>query len=141
LYKGEELAAIYQFMFVDSWPAITWSVLDNERKKKPGYLALQQAYQPVLIVASVNKAAILPTVTVTVINDTQDEYRNASLVIKNTYDDRRWLIDDIDIKSNVQSSILTNAELIGLSEYFSLTLLDQSGSEISNNSYLSQDLN
>lgn len=140
LYKGAELAAIYQFMFVDSWPAITWSVLDNERRMKPGYFALQQAYQPVLIMASVNKVPILPTITVTVINDTLEEYRNTSLVVKNIYDDRRWIIDDIDIKSNAQSSIITAAELIGLSEYFTLTLIDQSGNEISENSYLSQDL-
>jgi beta-mannosidase len=35
-------------MFVDCWPAITWSVVDYYRRPKLGYAALRLAYQPVL---------------------------------------------------------------------------------------------
>ena len=40
---------LFQFMFVDCWPAITWSVVDYYRQLKLGYEALKCAYQPVLI--------------------------------------------------------------------------------------------
>lgn len=40
---------LYQFMFKDCWPAITWSVVDYFGRLKPGYDALRIAYQPVLI--------------------------------------------------------------------------------------------
>jgi beta-mannosidase len=39
---------IYQFMFVDDWPSITWAVVDYDRRTKPGYDALRTAMQPVL---------------------------------------------------------------------------------------------
>ncbi|HEX2864431.1 MAG TPA: glycoside hydrolase family 2 TIM barrel-domain containing protein [Deinococcales bacterium] len=38
----------YQFMFVDCWPAGTWSVLDVDRAPKLGYAALRDANQPTL---------------------------------------------------------------------------------------------
>jgi len=45
-WKGN--TGIYQFMFVDDWPSITWSVVDYFRRAKPGYAALASAMQPVL---------------------------------------------------------------------------------------------
>ncbi|GAC1410644.1 MAG: glycoside hydrolase family 2 TIM barrel-domain containing protein [Gemmatimonadaceae bacterium] len=45
-WKGS--TGIYQFMFVDDWPSITWSVVDYFRRTKPGYSALASAMQPVL---------------------------------------------------------------------------------------------
>jgi beta-mannosidase len=39
------------FCFADSSPAVTWSVLDHERRPKPGYEALRDACRPVIIVA------------------------------------------------------------------------------------------
>jgi beta-mannosidase len=39
---------IYQFMLVDDWPSITWSVIDYYRRPKLAYAALAQAMQPVL---------------------------------------------------------------------------------------------
>jgi beta-mannosidase len=45
-WKGS--TGIYQFMFVDDWPSITWSVVDYYRKTKPGYAALTRSMQPVL---------------------------------------------------------------------------------------------
>ena len=45
-WKGN--TGIYQFMFVDDWPSITWSVVDYFRKPKPSYAALTNAMQPVL---------------------------------------------------------------------------------------------
>jgi beta-mannosidase len=45
-WKGS--TGIYQFMFVDDWPSITWSVVDYFRKTKPGYAVLAGSMQPVL---------------------------------------------------------------------------------------------
>jgi|Deesub1362A_J573_1020465.scaffolds.fasta_scaffold02403_7 beta-mannosidase len=43
------MTGVFQFMFVDPWPAITWSVVDYWREPKLGYRALQLAFQPVLV--------------------------------------------------------------------------------------------
>jgi len=40
-----------QFCFADAQPAVSWSVLDNERRPKPGYEALAAACAPVIVVA------------------------------------------------------------------------------------------
>ena len=40
---------VYQFMFVDDWPSITWSVLDYYRRPKLGYAALRASMQPLLL--------------------------------------------------------------------------------------------
>lgn len=46
--KGKPVNAIFQFMFVEDWASMNWGVVDYKRKPKPGYFALQQAYQPIL---------------------------------------------------------------------------------------------
>ncbi len=40
-----------QFSFADAYPAVTWSVLDHERRPKEGYHALAAACAPVIVVA------------------------------------------------------------------------------------------
>jgi beta-mannosidase len=40
---------IFQFMFIDCWPSITWSVVDYYLEKKKGYYILKTAYQPVYV--------------------------------------------------------------------------------------------
>jgi len=39
-----------QFVFNDCWPAITWSIIDYYRNKKPGYYALKQAFSPIHVI-------------------------------------------------------------------------------------------
>jgi beta-mannosidase len=46
--RHRRITGLFQFMFMDCWPAITWSVVDYWRRPKEGYYALQRAYQPVL---------------------------------------------------------------------------------------------
>ncbi len=48
-HKWSRVNSLYQFMFVDCWPSITWSVVDYARRPKQGYYALRTAYQPVLV--------------------------------------------------------------------------------------------
>jgi beta-mannosidase len=46
--KYKPVGAIFQFMFVEDWPSVSWGVLDYWRQPKPGYQALARAYQPLL---------------------------------------------------------------------------------------------
>jgi beta-mannosidase len=47
--KYKQIGSFFQFQFVDCWPAVTWSVVSYGRQPKPGFAAMQRAYQPVLI--------------------------------------------------------------------------------------------
>lgn len=46
--RYQPVAAMFQFMFNETWPSINWGVMDYTRQPKAGYWALKQAYQPVL---------------------------------------------------------------------------------------------
>lgn len=53
--KYKKIGSFFHFLFGDCWPSVTWSVVSYERKPKPGYFALQRAYQPVLVGADLGK--------------------------------------------------------------------------------------
>ena len=53
--KYQKIGSIFQFQFMDCWPAITWSVVSAGRKPKQGYYAVQRASQPVLIGADLDR--------------------------------------------------------------------------------------
>ncbi len=46
--RYQPVAALFHFMFTETWPSINWGIVDYLRHPKPGYFALQRAYQPVL---------------------------------------------------------------------------------------------
>lgn len=46
--RYQPVAALFHFMFTETWPSINWGVVDYQRHPKLGYFALQRAYQPVL---------------------------------------------------------------------------------------------
>ncbi|HEX5538660.1 MAG TPA: glycoside hydrolase family 2 TIM barrel-domain containing protein [Methylophilaceae bacterium] len=54
------VAAIFQFMFNEDWPSISWGVVDYWRQPKAGYEALKMAYQPVLPSIEWKKNAYAP---------------------------------------------------------------------------------
>jgi beta-mannosidase len=72
---------LFQFMFVDCWPSITWSVVDYYRVRKKGFHALKQAYQPVLISIENREEKIaigsLANFGLTIINDLGRELPDA----------------------------------------------------------------
>ncbi|MEZ4364558.1 MAG: glycoside hydrolase family 2 TIM barrel-domain containing protein [Kofleriaceae bacterium] len=47
----QPITGIFQFMFVEHWPSMSWGVVDYRRIPKPGWEALRRAYQPVLPIA------------------------------------------------------------------------------------------
>lgn len=46
--RFQPVTALFQFMFVETWPSINWGVVDYLRQPKAGYYALKRAYQPLL---------------------------------------------------------------------------------------------
>ncbi len=43
------ITGIFQFMFIDCWESITWSVVDFYGKKKKAFYVLKSCYQPVYV--------------------------------------------------------------------------------------------
>jgi beta-mannosidase len=54
--KYTRIGSFFQFQFIDCWPSISWSVVSYARRPKLGYFAVQQAFQPVLIEAELDRA-------------------------------------------------------------------------------------
>jgi beta-mannosidase len=77
--KGTKVTGLYQFMFVDDWPSITWSVVDYYRRPKRGYTTLADSMQPTL--PSVEYAIDHPgaPITLWVVNDRFEAFPKARL--------------------------------------------------------------
>lgn len=77
------VTAIFQFMFTEHWPSLNWGVVDYLRKPKPGYFALQSAYQPLLPSAEFEKFTWQPgeivTARVWLVNDLHEAQHNLLL--------------------------------------------------------------
>jgi len=77
------VAAAFHFMFNETWPSINWGIVDYQRKPKLGYMALQQAYQPILPSIAWEQSDIASgksgNFTLWAINDTQNSYSNVRL--------------------------------------------------------------
>jgi len=81
--KYSKVTGIFQFMFVDNWNAITWSVVDYFRRPKKAYDVFKTVYQPVLIGMDLNREKVrLDMFRATgfpgiwVVNDTLNLYKN-----------------------------------------------------------------
>ncbi|MGE5586221.1 MAG: sugar-binding domain-containing protein [Bacillota bacterium] len=85
LAKFRKIACLFQFMFVDCWPSITWSVVDYYRVPKQGYFALGRAFQPVLPCAVRDRERLVAGQLVfkelRVVNDLQEAFPGARLEV------------------------------------------------------------
>jgi beta-mannosidase len=77
------IVGILQFMFVDGWPSITWSVLDHHRRPKLGYETLREVCSPVYLsvrpetpIATAGRALPL---SVVLINDLHESFDGAEI--------------------------------------------------------------
>ncbi|PSU34964.1 glycoside hydrolase family 2 protein [Photobacterium lutimaris] len=140
LRKGAGVAAIYQFMFVDSWPSITWSVLDVDRAPKPGYLALKESYQPLLAVAQADLLSERSLLTVTIINDSLSDYTGATLVVTNSYNHKSWAFSGLSVAANSTLQVVKQQSFDGLASYLTLEIKDNKGKTVSTNHYVAKDL-
>lgn len=77
--KGTKVTGLYQFMFVDDWPSVTWSVVDYYRRPKRGYRTLSESMQPTL--PSIEYAVDNPAAPITlwVVNDRFEAFPGARL--------------------------------------------------------------
>ncbi len=85
-----------QFCFADGHPAVTWSVLDHQRKPKLAYEALRDACRPVIVVADRLPATLRPgdsiDLDVHVVSDLRTEIAEAEVAahLSWTGDGRSW---------------------------------------------------
>lgn len=87
--KYTRLGGMFQFMFMDCWPSVTWAVVEYDRTPKQAYRTLQQVYQPVLIGANIERDRLLTSIdrgghprplllTPWVVNDRTEELRGCT---------------------------------------------------------------
>ena len=92
-WKGS--TGIYQFMFVDDWPSITWSVVDYFRRPKPGYAALANSMQLVLPSIEYQIDNRDKPLALHIVNDLHTAFLGAAL---------KWRIVTLDGKAGPTSS-------------------------------------
>jgi beta-mannosidase len=77
--KWTSVTGIYQFMFVDDWPSVTWSVVDYYRRPKRGYTTLGDAMQPTLPSIEYEIDNPRAPITLWVVNDRFEAFPGARL--------------------------------------------------------------
>jgi len=81
--KYEKVTALFQFMFIDCWPSITWSVIDYFGTPKKSYYTLQKAFQPLYVSVKVRQKKYLSSsklnLDIWIINDLHKEFNNCSI--------------------------------------------------------------
>jgi beta-mannosidase len=77
--KGTKVTGLYQFMFVDDWPSVTWSVLDYYRRPKRGYTTLSDSMQPTLPSIEYRIDNPAAPITLWVVNDRFEAFPGARL--------------------------------------------------------------
>ncbi|MCX6151205.1 MAG: hypothetical protein NTX22_11815 [Ignavibacteriales bacterium] len=83
--KFNGINGIFQFMFIDCWSSISWSVIDYYGNKKKGFDSLKNAYQPIYVsVRMRQKKYFLDSklnFDLWIINDLIESFQNISLQI------------------------------------------------------------
>ncbi len=96
--KYSKVTGLFQFMFVDPWPCISWSIVDYYRQIKKAYNVVRLSYQPILVsirimrrplaiftrTNSIERTGVLwdTMQVIWVTNDTRKKYKNVKLVLK-----------------------------------------------------------
>jgi beta-mannosidase len=157
--KYNPMQGIFQFMFVDHWPAIGYSIMDYDRQPKAGYYALQTAMQPILpsIVAPLPPpltspsqngggtgvwrypAETNPSFQLWVINDTLQDYPTATLAWKllsgETEIAGRDMSIHIDPDSTVQKTLVRDLNLSAGVYRLAVELFDAAGQSLGVNEF------
>lgn len=81
--KNDGITGIFQFMFIDCWESISWSVIDFYGKKKSGFYSLKKAFQPLYVSVKLMKERYFMeqelNVDIWVINDLHQTFYNTIL--------------------------------------------------------------
>ena len=107
-YRRERFSrinAVFQFMLIDCWKSISWSVVDYFGVPKKGFFALKEAFDPLLLSIRLRQvkyyAGIRLNLDVYIINDLFRNYDNCKL--KFTLDGKH--LHQLDIKSIAADSL------------------------------------
>jgi beta-mannosidase len=110
--KHKNITGIFQFMFIDCWPSITWSVVDYFGKKKEGYFALQKVFQPLYVSVGVRQKKYFSgkklNIDFWVINDFQKEFDNCVILFKINLPDRqagKKVVYEVPVDNILEDSI------------------------------------
>jgi len=105
--KYDPISGVFQFMFVDCWPSITWSVLDHARRPKKGFEALKLAFQPVLVSLLAGQGldrgtletgslwSVLTLCAPVVVNDLLQAFPETRLEISMQKGNDRWILHEL----------------------------------------------
>lgn len=58
----------------DCWPVLSWALVDGDARKKPGWYALREVYQPRLVTIQPEGESLDEGLAVTVLNDTDEAW-------------------------------------------------------------------
>ena len=143
-HKDTKVKGVFQFMFCDPWPAITWSVLDYWRIPKPAFDVLRRSMQSILPSADIWHAipsGISFDFPLWVVNDGLEEFHRAicSWEIRDSIGDR---IQSGQIHLNVPANgvsaeVIINCDELGSGKYeLALFLRDSNGRLLGENFYV-----
>ena len=129
----QPVTGVFQFMFVEHWPSMSWGAVDYLRHPKPGYATLARAYQPVLAMAAVRRVGRL---RLYVANDRPTPLTGTLVA---TRSGRTGVVSKTRIAVTLPASRLTvaSAEISppGAGETLTLAIVDASGKTTSENTY------
>lgn len=96
--KYSNVNGLLQFHFVNTWPAIDWSIIDYYRKPKKAYYTIKKAFNPILLsfTASFEEKAI--KIYAWIVNDLQDKFNNTYLEWKVQNDGKVIFEDRVKIQ-------------------------------------------
>jgi beta-mannosidase len=102
--KNKDITGIFQFMFIDCWPSITWSVVDYYFEKKKAFITLNECFNPILLSVNLRQDVYSKNEKLNfdfhVINDLYKKITNATVEI---------FIDDKKIDSITKLNIDENS--------------------------------
>lgn len=106
------VSALFQFMFNENWPSISWGVVDYWRKPKQGYEALRLAYQPVLPSIEWKKDVYAPGESVALgmwlINDTWEDLSQLQYIVIAFRDQERFYTNTLPAQVAADSAVRLN---------------------------------
>lgn len=83
--KNDGITGIFQFMFIDCWDSISWSVIDYYGKKKLGYSEMRKNYEPLYISLNLKKSKYQVGaelfMDLWIINDLHSKFSNLTLTV------------------------------------------------------------
>ena len=83
--KGKGITGVFQFMLIDCWPSITWSVIDYYGVPKKGYHAIKKSFDPLLLSVFLRQEKFhqgsMLNFEIWVVNDRYDSYENCRIEV------------------------------------------------------------